>query len=392
LDIDPVWQPAISTERYRAIDIVRGLALFGVLMVNLLTVFRLPLLQYIGQPHSDSGMADQIVDLLVGGFLEFKALTIFSFLFGVGIAIQVERASSRGVNVRRFLLRRMGWLFVLGTAHLFLIWNGDILALYAVCGLLLLPFLGLQWKALALIGTFAIALPELVPWGLPWPSGPGAASLIAQARDIYASGGYVAILSFRRQETLSLIVPLLVSILPRTVGLMFWGVAAWRSGIVRAPERHRAGLARTFVFSVAVGGAITANGLWAVSTGRALWPALQSAAIAAPILMALAYVSGLFVWLTPQRAAAFPGLAATGQMALTNYLLQSIVLGFAFYGYGFGLFGKLGSAAAAVIGVVLYTVQVKVSRIYLERFRFGPFEWLWRSLAYGRRQPFVRHS
>jgi uncharacterized protein len=77
-------------------------------------------------------------------------------------------------------------------------------------------------------------------------------------------------------------------------------------------------------------------------------------------------------------------------MALTNYLLQSIVLGFVFYGYGFGLFGRIGSAAAACIGLVLYAAQLQLSRLWLRRFRFGPFEWLWRSLAYGQRQP-IRH-
>jgi uncharacterized protein len=375
LNADSRWQPATAAERYRTIDILRGLALFGVLMVNLLTVFRLPLLEYILRPHSDPGRANHAVDLLVAGFLEFKALTIFSFLFGLGIAIQAERAAARNVRAGSFLVRRMAWLFVLGSIHLFLIWNGDILALYAICGLLLLPFLRLRWPALLVIGAVAIALPEFVPLGLPWPSGPAAAALIAQAHKVYGNGRFLEILSFRRQESWSLIVPLLVSILPRTVGLMFWGVAAWRSGIFREPERHRRGLVIAFALGAALGGAITA---------------LQTANTAAPILVALAYVSGLLLWLTPARAAAFRGLAATGQMALTNYLVQSIVLGFLFYGYGFGLFGKLGSAAAACIGVALYAVQVQVSRLWLERFRFGPVEWLWRSLTYGQRQPFRR--
>ena len=81
-----------------------------------------------------------------------------------------------------------------------------------------------------------------------------------------------------------------------------------------------------------------------------------------------------------------------GRMALTNYLVQSIVLGFVFYGYGFGLFGRIGSAAAAGIGVLIYLVQIQLSRYWLGRFCFGPFEWLWRSLAYGRRQPTRRRA
>jgi len=107
-------------------------------------------------------------------------------------------------------------------------------------------------------------------------------------------------------------------------------------------------------------------------------------------LLALAYVSALLLLLNPQRAAWLSGLAATGRMALTNYLVQSIILGFIFYGYGFGMFGRMGSATAACIGVTIYLTQVQLSRLWLGRFQFGPFEWLWRSLTYGRRQPMRR--
>ena len=137
------WRPASSSERVRTIDIIRGLALFGVLIVNILSDFRVPLLEHFRKPFADSRGADHLVDLLAAGALEHKALTIFSFLFGVGIAIQIERTMSRNVNTSYFLLRRFSWLFVLGTAHLFLVWNGDILTLYAICGLLLLPLVDL---------------------------------------------------------------------------------------------------------------------------------------------------------------------------------------------------------------------------------------------------------
>jgi len=101
------WCPASSNERVRTIDIIRGLALFGVLIVNILSDFRIPLLEHIRRPFAESGGADRLVQLLTAGALEFKAFTIFSFLFGVGIAIQIERAATRNVNVRLFLLRRL---------------------------------------------------------------------------------------------------------------------------------------------------------------------------------------------------------------------------------------------------------------------------------------------
>ena len=384
---DSNWRPSAPAERYPAIDILRGMALFGVLVVNILTLFRVPLLEHILRPRPDPGVPNRLVDLLAAGVLEFKAVTIFSFLFGVGIAIQTERAGAMHVGARAFLARRLAWLFVLGCCHLFLVWNGDILALYAVCGLLLLPFLGLPWQAQLGLGVVAMAAP-----GFPVsiPTGPAARGLIEQARQVYGGAGYFAIQEFRWHESWTLIVPLLIAILPRTAGLMYWGLAAWRSGILREPQRHRGKLIAVLAGAGLSGAAITVNEVCARSFGRAFWPALQAASAAAPILLAAAYVSGLLLWLNPRRAAALPGFAAVGRMALSNYLLQSVVLGFIFYGYGLGLFGHIGSAAAACIGIALYAAQLRFSLWWLRSFRFGPFEWLWRSLTYGRAQPFRR--
>ena len=293
----------------------------------------------------------------------------------------------RNVNARHFLLRRLAWLFVLGSAHLFLVWNGDILTLYAICGLLLLPVLNLPSPILFLIGAALIAFPEFVSFGGSLPSGPAAMAHIAQARQVYGNEGFLPILKFRWHESWSLIVPLLIMVLPRTTGLMYWGAAAWRSGTLRTPQKHRGKLLAALTIGALLGGAITANDVWTASSGIAPWPALRNTHLDASILLALAYVSGLLLWLTPRRTLLVPGLAALGRMALTNYLLQSIVLGCIFYGYGFGLFGRIGPAAAAGIGLAIYLAQVQLSRFWLRRFRFGPFEWLWRSLAYGRRQP-----
>ena len=367
-------QPALPSGRYGHLDILRGLALFGVLIVNLETLFRVPLLEQILRPQAETGWANQIVALLLVRALEFRALTIFSFLFGAGIAMQAERFAAANAGAIGFLVRRLGWLFLLGMAHLFLIWNGDILALYGVCGLLLLPSLRLPWPALFVIGAAAMALPEFVTFPLAIPTGDAATAHIAKAREIYGHGGFMAILSFRCYEAWTLILPLLIAILPRTVGFMYWGMAAWRSGILREPERHRGKLIAALVFGTA-GGVV----------GGVAYASL-------PSLLALAYVSALLLLLTPGRTTSLPGLAAMGRMALTNYILQSIVLGFVFYGYGFGLFGRIGSAAAAGIGVLIYLIQVQLSQYWLGRFRFGPFEWLWRSLAYGRRQPMRRRT
>jgi uncharacterized protein len=388
----PDLHPAPPGQRYRNIDIIRGLALFGVLMVNLWSAFRVPVLESILRHYAPGSQADRFVDLTISGVLEFKALTIFSFLFGAGVGIQVERATARNAGARVFLVRRFFWLFVLGTVHLFLIWDGDILTLYAVCGLLLASVVSLPWQALALIGAALIALPEFVSFDLNWPSGPAAVAAVAEARRVYGTGGFLTIQKFRWHEAWSLIVPLLVSVLARTAGLMCWGMAAWKSGLLKEPLRNRRKLTTALVSGLAVGAPITIDRIAKASTGSALWPSLDAPHIDASILLAMAYVSGLLLWLTPQRALRFPRLAAMGRMALTNYLIQSVVLSFIFFGYGFGLLGRTRSAVAACIGIALYVLQLQLSLLWLNRFRFGPFEWLWRSLAYGKRQPMRQSS
>ena len=140
------------------------------MVVNLLTMFRVPLAEHILVFHTHAGSANHLVDVLVAGLIEFKAFTLFSFLFGVGVAIQCERATRRGVDVTRYLLRRFLILLAIGLCHLLLIWNGDILTLYAVCGLLIVPVLRLPAALLTVLGAAAIVLPYVAPVGMPFPS------------------------------------------------------------------------------------------------------------------------------------------------------------------------------------------------------------------------------
>src|SRR5260370_33322245 len=143
------WQPVTRAERYPALDVIRGISLFGVLLVNLITGFRVSLAEHILTFHTDPGSLNRAVDSLIAGLVEFKAFTLFSFLFGVGVAVQTERAGQRGISPARHLLRRLLVLLPLALCHLLLIFNGDILTLYAICALLLIAVLRLPTPALA---------------------------------------------------------------------------------------------------------------------------------------------------------------------------------------------------------------------------------------------------
>ena len=331
------------------------------------------------------------MDFAVAGLLEFKAITIFSLLFGAGSAIFAERAAIRGIHAIRFLARRYLFLLLIGLCHLLLIWNGDILTLYAVCGFLLLPSLRMKTPVLGGFGIALVLLSFLIPWAFLWPSDATLHRLASEAATLYAKGSFKSVLAFHWHETRQLILPLLGVTVLRTWGLMTLGAAAWRAGIFRDPHRHGDLLRIVALLGGSIGVWTTVQSVTASSTGHPApySPLLLEAGSYVPL--ALAYTALILLVLQSpvvrMRASLFQ---AAGQMALTNYLTQSVVLSLLFYGYGLGLSGRLGSASAMLIGIALYVIQLGFSAWWLRRYHFGPVEWLWRTLTYGRWQPMRR--
>lgn len=361
------FEPLPQRDRLAQLDILRGLALFGVLLVNLLTLFRVSLFAHMTGAGAPTDLPGRTIDTLVSVLLEFKAFTLFSLLFGVGIAIQADRSQSK-TGSAAFLLRRFLVLLAIGLIHILFIFNGDILTLYAVCGLLVIPALRLPAGAIGLIGFALILLPKFIPLPIEFPGPISLPAHAIEATRIYAQGTFGEIFAFRWRETLTLIGPLLLLTLPKTLGVMLVGVAIWRSELVTNGRRY---WPRILAASTLVGIA----GIAAHNDFGSTVP------------VAFAYAAAVFLWIP--RA---PLLAAAGQMALTNYLAQSAVFSCLFYGFGLGWFGKLDVASTAAAGLAFYIIQLFFSRWWLNRFHFGPAEWLWRSLTYGCRQPFLRAS
>ena len=220
-------KPISSPNRHLPLDTLRGLALAGVLLVNLLTLFRVSLFSHIAGTDASSEPAGRLIASFVHTFLEFKAYTLFAFLFGAGVAVQIERISLHS-SATRFLLRRFVVLLFIGLIHLLLIWNGDILTLYAICGLLLIPALRLPTLLMAIAGAGLI----LVSLPVAFPSTQALALHGAAATHAYSTGSFVQILVFRWHETNRLMLPLLFMTLPKTVGIMLLGAAAWRSKLL----------------------------------------------------------------------------------------------------------------------------------------------------------------
>ncbi len=213
----------------------------------------------------------------------------------------------------------------------------------------------------------------------------------AVATRVYATGGFAEIMALRWREAWQFIAPLLLGSLPRTLGLMLLGMAAWRAGVLKHAPQHRKLLGAVLILAGSLGALTTTLEVWAKETGQPPLGAFDLLFPFASVLLACAHGAGLLLWVNSARVGVVArSVAAAGQMALTNYLAQSVIFSVIFYGFGFGLFGRFGSAAAAVLGLAVFAGQLVTSQWWLRRFRFGPVEWLWRSLAYGQKQPLRR--
>ncbi|WP_394838939.1 DUF418 domain-containing protein [Pendulispora rubella] len=391
--------PVAKASRIDDMDIVRGMALFGVLLMNLAEVFRVP---YYGQkgPPLDLPLLERIVVRVQMIFLAGKAMTLFSILFGTGLAIFWERANARGTGATWLLSRRLGFLALFGLAHGFLIWNGDILFLYALTGLVGLLFLRaptwvLLTAACACWGWYAVVGPN---WPAVWAfairePGPGHYS---EALRVYGTGTYLEILRFRAYELLRFEPFSYVLNVPGVLTNMLVGMAIWRSKVLELTARET--LLRTLRWIAFTGMALGIGYMlfrWIqfeiYHSPQARGPWRRVLFLGCILSCALGYGAGLLLLLRRANWRRRLGVfAPLGRMAFTNYLTQSIVFSTVFYSYGFGLVGKVGNAPAALMGIVFYTLQGFASAIWLRHFRFGPFEWAWRSLTYGRLQPMRR--
>jgi uncharacterized protein len=385
--------PLPPNERAISLDALRGLALLGVLLVNDVSFFRVSLFEHVLDFHTHPGAANHWVDALVACLLEYKAFPLFSLLFGIGIGVQSARFAARGTGAAPFLARRFAVLLGIGLVHEFLISNVDILCLYAVCGALVLPLLRCPAPLLAGLGTACVALAYASPFGDAFVSTERLREHAQLATAIYSTGGPAEVLAFRWHETRHFILPLLLWSLPQTLGLMLLGIAAWRGGVVQHPAAHRRLLIAVALAGGVIGATATGIAVWEQSAQRTAFEGLPTGLLnaAANVPLALAYAAAFLLWMAHRRAGpVIRSIAALGQMSLTNYLLQSIILGLIFYSHGLGLIGRLGSAPAAAIGIAIYLGQIILSRAWLRHYRFGPAEWLWRSLTYGKRQPMRR--
>jgi uncharacterized protein len=392
-------KPVKQQERVVALDVLRGFAILGILVVNV-ELFRGPeyLLSFAGA--GDPSGADAALATLVAVFAESKFITTLAFLFGLGFALQGMRAEARGRSPGRLLARRMAALGLFGVVHAVLIWSGDILLTYALIGFLFLLFYRRRPRTLLVWAGAFISIPFLLTVVgalallMTTAGGTEAAQSAPQmgsfrefaqsAQEAYTSGSYPQMVVQRLKEVAIFLSFVLVTVGPLVLAMMLIGGAVARAGWISDLAAHRPEIRRTALVGLSVG--LPLNVVYALLSrsqdDAVALLAITPFVVGAPLL-ALGYIAAgtLLVERFP-RAGATRRLAAVGRLALSNYLAQSIVMTAIFY--GLGLYGSVGLAPALGIAAALISLQLLLSPIYLRRFNQGPAEWLWRRLTYGR--------
>ena len=373
--------------RIESIDVLRGVALFGVLIVNLVTEFRISIFeQFLGASSAQAG-PDRLIERIVSVGFASKAFCLFALLFGVGLAIQFDRLCQSGSPLY-WLFRRLVVLFSFGLIHILFIWNGDILTEYALAGLVVLPLLYMRSLPLLVAALSLLALHAAGPillYSIPWPDAATLRHHVASANQIYSAGSVTEIWRFSLQE-LPLLLPLHIFVFPRTLALFLLGAFLWRVGILRRPHDFKYQMIFAAIIGIAGGTAMTAADAYGFLTSPG---ALRGFLISlAPVALALGYGAAVMALTQLSGTGRFLSLfGPIGRMAFTNYVLQSVIFGFIFFGYGLGQFGRMGAATGFVIGVAVYIAQMVLSKWWLRHYHFGPIEWLWRTLMYGAAQP-----
>ncbi len=400
--------PVQVSERIISLDVLRGFAILGILVMNIQSFSMIGAAYLNPTAFGDLTGINRLVWQLSHMFADLKFVSIFSMLFGAGIVLFSSKLESRGIAPGALHYRRTFWLLLIGLAHGFCLWYGDILAAYALVAIVAYLFWRRSPVALLITGAAVLAFGSLLTWFFGssmsyWP--PESVAMMAEfwtptaeavSREIAAyTGGWGAQMAHRVPSEIGhLTYVFWTSTVWRAGGMMLVGMGLFKLGVFSA-ERSK----RFYAIGVAIGLAIGlptvylgvlrrfADG-WTIEYGFfqvAVYNQVGS------IFVALAYVLLVMLIVKAAPAGWFSRLLApVGRMAFTNYLLQTILCTTLFFGHGFGLFGSMERGAQVIVVLTIWVFEIWLSHVWLARFRFGPAEWLWRSLTYMRPQPMRR--
>ena len=407
-----------SPDRILTLDVIRGVAVMGIFSVNVIG-FAMIEAAYINPAayggHTGANLFLWAANMLV---IDGKMRTLFSMLFGASMLLVIERAEKGGRSGWGTHSRRMIVLLGFGLIHYYFIWFGDILTLYAVCGLIAFLFRRMEPEKLVALGAALLATHMLLFFMLihgqyladiaahapgatkaqikEWNEGFGdiypTAAAIARDRALHL-GTYVAFVAHNLRDWTS-VLKNTIPFIPDTVGLMLLGMAGYKSGYLTGQwsnATYRWIALYAIIFGACGGAAIVAYDLTSHFYSVGLIGGFVDVFTPFATIMALGYAA-LIILLTRGNGPLTQRVAAAGRCAFTNYLGTSLIASFVFNGWGLGLYGSLQRWQAWLLVPVVWTIMLLWSKPWLERFHYGPFEWVWRTLSRGKLQPMRKNA
>ncbi|RIW13620.1 DUF418 domain-containing protein [Algoriphagus lacus] len=401
-------QPIQANERADILDILRGFALLGIALANYGTLSQYFFISQETRLALPTANVDQWLNGINTIFINGKFYSLFSLLFGVGFAIVFSRNTARGQNGVSVFYRRLGVLALFGLIHCLLIWDGDILFFYAVVGSFLPLFRNVSDKNLLLVALVLIFSPLLfdavkVVSDGNWSMGNliiGHLQKIDQSLGItdenvgtwlQVNSSYKDLLQWNSSGFLwGWHLRLDSNRIPKVLAMFLIGLYVGRNGLFLKPEKNKKLLQKLQVAGLTIGISAGLASLWfehdnqRLPEAGGLWDTLFHALNVAPL--SIAYAATLALWyLNPKTKKILLTLRPVGRMALTNYIMQAVFGIIIFYGIGFGLGSDLGPAYYMPIAIAVFSFQIIYSHLWFRHFTYGPLEWIWRQLTYGKR-------
>jgi uncharacterized protein len=404
----PALRPVAAAERVHALDVLRGVAILGILFVHIEYLKGTGMYRGMAGAGTAPEGADAVVSFAVGWLVAGKFLSSLAILFGIGAALLFDRPRGTFLDRRRLVRRRYGLLAAVGLAHMVLLFPGDILFVYGIAGLALVRFAHLDNRRLwgwcvALLAGSAAAMAALAWWMTPTSTGgddpleEAMQGFLLERADLaveaFRAGTYSDVVVANAWQAAIIQTGQLLT-LPWIVGLFLLGFATARTVRLDSLPSHRRELRLAAVAGLGVGlpvnlllgthGAMAMSAALSPTAGTPTSAALTSVALllGAPLLAA-GYLASIALLM--QRGWAARPLARVGRVALSAYLLQSLLALVLFA--GFGRYERFSTTAALSVAVVIGSLVVVASTLWLRTFKIGPVEWVWRTATYRQRQP-----
>jgi uncharacterized protein len=398
--------PIAPGQRIELLDVLRGFAIFGILMVNMAWM-NAPVAIAFTDFNLWDGISNRLAEAFIRFFFESKFFVLFSMLFGYGFWLFMHKSQPEGISVLRIYRRRVFILLLFGITHVLLLWPGDILVFYALFGFLLILFRKVKDRTLIRWAVVFLLIPATlmaIMAGMIALAGfdPEAAKaieasfaersqlmreLIEQTIATYSNGSFSEIFFIRLREY-SILLPGIFFFYPNVMAMFLVGQYAARKGFIQNAGSYLPYFKKLLTWGLIIGIPANLFYAYAMMSGSINEPGLMSVfaflamGFGGPALT-LVYVSAIVLLREKGLLKRFSAwMAPVGRMALTNYLMHSLIAALLFHSYGLGLYGKVNMWQGILLTIAVFSIQIPFSIYWLRKYRFGPLEWLWRSLTY----------